>query len=74
MTHPFKAVRFFHSFLVRPVRPGMRTLAVALAAFVGLTGHFLENSPLLKELDVSSVVEQIHVTLERKEEIRDNFR
>ena len=56
--------------VAQPIRYGVRLIAVVIAAAVGLAGHFMENSPQIKELDINNVVEQIHSTLERREAIK----
>ena len=71
MSYSFNAVRQIRQSIVRPSGFSIRMIAIALAALVGLAGNFMEASPQLKELDMSSVVEQIHSTMERREEVKD---
>lgn len=71
MSHTFNAVRQIRNAVVRPSRFSIRLIAVILATLVGLAGNFMEASPQLKELDMGDVVEQIHATMERREEIKD---
>lgn len=66
MNNTVKIVSNFRQVCVRPVRHSVRILAVAMAMVMGFGGNFLETSP-----DLGNVVEQIHATLERREEIKD---
>lgn len=70
MSH-FNIVRILRKTVVRPSKHGVRLIGLILAFICGLSGHFMETSPQLKELDLGDVVEQIHATIERRETIKE---
>lgn len=71
MLHTFKAFKLVRSTLVKPSRQGVFCLAFILAGIMGFGGNFLEHNHALKDLNIDNMVEQIHGTLERREELKN---
>lgn len=71
MLQSFKAFKLVRNTLVQPSRQGIFFVAFILAGIMGFGGDFLEHNHALKDLNIDNMVEQIHGTIERREEIKN---